>query len=201
MSDDQAAAPRPINACAHCGSDDADLPADPRHAPAGTILRASGKDGPQIVRSRGRRWTDAAEEIFIDRLAASCNVSWAAQECGFSTVAIYNRRRRDPAFADRWAAALAQGVARLDMMLVRTAEDFLEGRAPDPGSPFAAMTIRDAVSILKLHKPGVEGRPARYPGWRGRPRSLEEMRGSILAKFEAIERHERGPQGAPDGEA
>jgi hypothetical protein len=174
--------------CPHCGGSG-------RTGPAGTCLRASGKDGPQIVRSGGRRWTDEAEEIFLDALAATCNVTAAAERTGFSKEAIYRRRRSDPAFAARWAEALAQGVARLDMLLVRTAEDYLEGRAPDPDSPFASMTVRDAIAILKLHKPGTEGQPARYPGWRGRPRTMDEMRASILAKFDAIERQERASGG------
>ena len=80
-----------------------------RRGPEGTILRAGGKDGPQLIRSRGHRWTDEAGEIFLDHLAASCNVTWSAKQTGFSREAIYRRRRRDPRFAEVWRAALAQG--------------------------------------------------------------------------------------------
>lgn len=78
-----------------------------RAGPEGRQIRAGGKDGPQIIHSKGKRWTDKAEEIFLDRLAASNNATWAAKECGFSTEAIYARARRDPAFAGRMAAARA----------------------------------------------------------------------------------------------
>lgn len=174
-----AARPRTPEPCQACG----------RGGPAGSILRATGKDGIQIVNSKGKRMTDASDDLFFDALAASCNVTWSAGECGFSPAAIYARRRRDPAFAARWDSALAQGVARLEMLLVRQAEDYLEGRAPDPDAHMPQMSVADAIAILKLHKAAAAGQPAKYPGWRGRPRPLAEVHASILAKIEAIARH------------
>ena len=155
--------------------------------PSGTRIRASGKDGPQIIHSKGKRWTDEAEKLFLDHLAASCNVTASAATAGFSTVAIYNRRRADPDFAARWNAALDQGYARIEMLLVQRSGQLLEGYVPDPGSPLAAMTVKEAINVLQLHRAAVKGDGARAPGWRARPRSLDEMRDSILAKLEAIE--------------
>ena len=169
----------------------------------GTVLRGSGKDGPQIVRSDGRRWTDAAEAIFLDHLAASCNVTLAAGATGFSKFTVYKRRRVDPAFAARWQAALEQGYARLEMLLVRRATEALEGDPPDPGAPFPDMSVKDAIAILQLHRVSVKGEGARLPGWRARPRSLDEMRESILKKLEAIAGDPDRPDGpdSPNGEA
>jgi len=158
-----------------------------RRGPEGTILRAGGKDGPQIIASKGKRWTDAAEEIFLDSLAASCNVTLSAKACGFSREAIYRRRRRDPRFAGLWQTALAQGYARLEAALVRAAIDTMEGRAPDPDSPIPPMSARDAITLLKFHRDSVHGAGHR-PGWRGRPRSLDEVKQSILRKFAALDR-------------
>jgi hypothetical protein len=126
----------------------------------GRHIVRNGKDGQQIIAARGHRWTDEDEAVFLDCLAATCNVTLAAEKAGFSTEAIYRRRRRDPGFAERWQAALAQGYARIEIALVRRAADTLEGVAPDPDVPLATLTVRDAVAIL---------------------------RGSILAKLEAIE--------------
>src|SRR5690606_5426529 len=84
-------------------------PYDRAPAPAGTILRGSGKDGPQVVASNGGRWTDKARQRFLDELGASCNVTRAAALSGFSKVAVYRRRRADPVFAADWQAALEQG--------------------------------------------------------------------------------------------
>jgi hypothetical protein len=152
--------------------------------PPGTAILI-GKDGPQVIRSTGKRWRDEAETLFLDHLAATCNVTAAAEVAGFSREAIYKRRRQDPGFAERWQAALEQGYARIEMALVRRASDALEGFAPDPDTPIPAMTVQDAVTILKLHGAAVKGE-GRAPGWRARPRSLDEMRDSILAKLEAI---------------
>lgn len=150
-----------------------------------TVLRSGGKDGPQLIRSGGARWTDEAEARFLDCLAASANVTASAEAAGFSREAIYRRRRHDSAFAERWQAALEQGYARIEMLLVQRASDALEGFAPDPDTPIPEMTVRDAVTIFQLHRASVKG-DGRAPGWRARPRSLDEMRASILAKLEAI---------------
>jgi len=72
------------------------------------------------------------------------------------------------------------------MMLVQRANEALEGFAPDPDAPFPDMSVRDAINILQLHRSSVKGEGKR-PGWRGRPRSIDEVRGSILTKLEAIE--------------
>jgi len=157
--------------------------------PAGAILRSHGKDGPQLLRSRGHRWTEEAEEIFLDRLAASNNATWAAEQSGFSREAIYRRARRDPVFAEKMEAARAQSHGRIDEALARRAEDFLEGRPPDPDSPIVAMTVQDAIAIVKLYRarrdPEAVGR---RPAWPARPRSLAEVHESILRKLSAIAR-------------
>ena len=144
--------------------------------PAGTIIRSSG-----------HRWTDEAEAIFLDNLAASCNVKLSAAAAGFSTVAIYNRRRSDPGFAERWQAALAQGYARIEMALVKSATDALDGLKLDPETPIPTMTVKDAINILQLHHASVKGGDTRRPGWLARPRSLDEVRESILRKLAAFE--------------
>ena len=155
--------------------------------PEGRITRASGKDGPQRIASRGKRWTDEAEALFLDALAASCNVTWSAATAGFSPEAIYARRRREPAFAEQWRLALVQGHARLEAGLVAAAIATVEGRAPDPAFPIPPMSVADLIAVLKLHQASVHG-TGKSPGWRGRPRSLAEVRQSILTKLAAIHR-------------
>jgi hypothetical protein len=165
-----------------------------RSGPKGTILRGGGKDGPQRIRSGGKRWTDEAEAIFLDRLAASNNATWAAEQCGFSREAIYKRARRDPGLAERMAAARAQGVGRVDELLLRAAENFLSGEPPEgapagdgPRTPFPPMTVQEAIAIQKLYRPAIAGE-GRRPAWPARPRSLAEVHDSILRKLSAIAR-------------
>lgn len=144
-----------------------------------------GKDGPQLIRIEGRRWSDAAEARFLDHLAASCNVTAAAEAAGFTRVAIYRRRRNDPAFAQRWQAALEQGATRIEALLLRRAEEALEGFAPDPDLPIPPMSVKDALAILGHHRRAVERGPRSRRQW-ARPRSLDELSDSILRKLEAI---------------
>jgi hypothetical protein len=158
-----------------------------RRGPEGSIARAGGKDGPQIIHSDGHRWTDEAEAIFLDSLAASNNARWSADQCGFSTEAIYARARRHPDFAEKMAAArfLAQG--RIDEGLSRAAEDFLAGKAPAPDAPIVVTSVEQAIAIQKLNRPAQTGE-GRRPAWPARPRALDEVRGSILRKLSAIAR-------------
>ena len=154
--------------------------------PSATTRIRSGKDGPQRVALRGKRWTEAAEVKFFDHLAASCNVTYAAAKVRFSREAIYHRRRTNAAFALKWQDALAQGVARINMALVHEVEQALAGTTPDPDTPMPKMTVADMINVIRLHSPAVTGE-GRSPGWRRRPRKLAEVHASILIKLEAIE--------------
>lgn len=155
------------------------------HGPEGILLYGRGKDGRQLVRSTGKRWSDEAEAGFLDHLAASCNVTASAQAAGFTPAAVYKRRRGDPGFAEKWEAALQQGYARLEALLVQRAIEALEGFAPDAETPLPEMTVKDARAILGHHRRTVEGGPRSRRQW-ARPRTLDEMRDSILAKLEAV---------------
>ncbi|HYE58036.1 MAG TPA: hypothetical protein VD948_06005 [Rhodothermales bacterium] len=131
-----------------------------RSRPEGSQLYF-GRHGPQRVNTRGARWSDEAETIFLDHLAATANVSASAKACGFTTQALYARRRKDAAFERRWDAALAQGYAHIEALLVQRAIEALEGFEPDPDTPIMIrdMTVKDAMILLGHHRRVVEGRP------------------------------------------
>jgi hypothetical protein len=159
----------------------------PAKGPAGAILRRSGKDGPQLIRSDGHRWTEEAEEIFLDALAATNNATWAAAQCGFARETVYARARRDPDFAERMATARTFGAGRVTDLLFQTAENFLAGRPPDPDGPFPQMSVRDAIAVVRMYE-AQQGGEGKRPAWPARPRSLDEVRDSILRKLSAIAR-------------
>jgi hypothetical protein len=152
----------------------------------GTTI-ARGRWGTQVVATRGRRWSDEAEAVFLDHLAATCNVKLSAKECGFSPQALYMRRRNDPAFMQRWDAALSHGYAHLEALMVQRAIEVFEGFAPDPDAPvrMPEVTVQDALILLGHHRRKMEGGPKSRREW-ARPRSLDEVRDSILRKLEAI---------------
>ncbi|HEU4650163.1 MAG TPA: hypothetical protein VFS49_01995 [Croceibacterium sp.] len=167
-----------------------DRTAAPPGPPGRLLLR--GPCGTQVRSTTGHRWSDEAETLFLDQLAATCNVTLAGEACGFTHAALYRRRRNDAAFAQRWDAALAQGYTHLESLLLRRACDAMEGMAPDPTAAvhIPEMTVRDALTILGHHRRRLEGRPPSRREWRRR-RPFEEARDSILSKLEAFERARR----------
>jgi hypothetical protein len=167
---------------------DEDAAAEPG-GPAGRLL-LRGPCGTQIRTTKGHRWSDEAETLFLDQLAATCNVTLAGEACGFTHAALYRRRRNDAAFSQRWDAALAQGYAHLESLLVRRACEALEGVAPDPNAAVLVpeVSMRDALAVLGHHRRQVEGGP-RSRRWRPREQpSIEEVREEILRKVAAMER-------------
>ena len=80
-------------------------------AGSGAQLRAVRKDG----------WTAERRRIFMETLAATCNVSEAARTAGMNLSSAYYQKRRDPGFAREWAQALNIGYAELEALLLRQA--------------------------------------------------------------------------------
>lgn len=161
-------------------------------APEGSMVRVGPTGREQLVRSSGWQWTDAAEEIFLDALAASCNVSYAAEEAEFCTPTVYRQRRLRPEFAERWQAALEQGYARLEQALLESALDSMSGVEFDESRPIPRMTVDQAMNVLRAHRNEVRGDGRRGPGQPNRPRRLDEVRAGILKKLDAIERTQTG---------
>jgi hypothetical protein len=154
------------------------------------VVRAEKGRGSKIVRTAGARWSLAAERRFLEVLAATANVSAAAEAAGFSTTALYRRRMRWPGFAAEWNLALEQGYARIEAMLVERASDSLR-REPVAGDGAApAMSVAEAMNLLRLHRATVRGGAPQDYAWRQAPPDAEAVRASILRKIEAIERVE-----------
>ena len=80
-------------------------------AGSGAQLRAVRKDG----------WTAERRTLFMETLAATCNVSEAARVAGKNLSSAYYQKRRDPAFAREWAQALSVGYGELEALLLRQA--------------------------------------------------------------------------------
>jgi hypothetical protein len=161
------------------------------------IVRASKAGRPCIARPGPGRWTAGAERTFLAVLTATANVKAAARAAGVSTVAVYNRRKNWPAFAEQWRIALAEGYVRLETLLIHAAtatldpEPELEARPESYGAP--AMTVEQAMHLFKLHRASQHGgKPQRY-GWRRQEPDIEDVRAEILRKVAALEQA-RGSQ-------
>lgn len=162
--------------------------------PTGSRVRYGPTGRAQRIKTGGHQWSDEAEELFFDHLAASCNVRGSAEAVGFTTYTVYRQRRLRPEFAEKWRIALAQGYARLEMALVEAAVDSLEEIDFDADRPIPRLTVEQAMNLLKLHGPEVREERAGRPGRLAAPKSVEYYRESILRKIAAI-RAARGAAG------
>ena len=177
---------RPVHACGRPRAGRVgEAPTDPREL----IVRLSKREGAQIVRAGEGRWSPAVEADFFAWLAAGFGVNHAARQIGFSTVALYKRRLRDPDFSARWAAVRAEGLARNDALLIDSVPRSLDPEVMAAADGLPVPTIAEAIQIQRLYRrDGEGGEPRGRGGWPARPRSLDEMRGSIFKKLSAIAR-------------
>jgi len=133
------------------------------------VVRGTNGVRVQIARARVRQWTPRVEGRFLVALAASCNVKLACAEAGLSVPSVYLHRRRWPAFAARWDAAIAVGYDRLDQELVACA---IRGMDPEfrasagwEEAPIPPMTVDEAIRLTGLHQRRAR-RPGKWPGVR-----------------------------------
>ncbi|MEA3011670.1 MAG: hypothetical protein QOD42_215 [Sphingomonadales bacterium] len=153
------------------------------------VVRGSGGSGGgrrvQIARARLHQWTPRVEDRFLATLAATCNVKAACAEVGLSQASAYLHRERWPGFARRWGEAIAVGYARIEEALTQNGENLFSSLGLPPEAPMPPMSVEQAIHILHMHKNEVKelgGRPGR---WR-RPRTLDEVRPSLLRKLAAV---------------
>jgi hypothetical protein len=152
------------------------------------------RSGKPHKRERRDGWTAKKREVFLDVLAATCNVSRAAGAVGMSTTGLYQLRLRDGGFAALWAEALELGYQRL--------EDELLARALGTGGSDPAVELRNpegeradpvpelvgpfdpdlAMRILKLRASIGPGRPGRA---RAKP-SQAEVDAELMRRLDAL---------------
>jgi len=132
-----------------------------------TALRTQGGE-PLVVRTRsgrlqvrpahGGKLTQAAEQLFLQALSATCNIRLSAAAAGASPAAFYRRRQRNPAFAREFRLALEMGYERLEAAAVAAglpashADDAWRRNDPPPIPP---LTADQALHLLTLHEKSV----------------------------------------------
>lgn len=121
--------------------------------------------------------TAAAFERFLAQLAVSAHVEQAAAEAGLALGVLHDRRRRDPAFAQAWRAAVLTGYDRIEAALIRRA-------LGQPDAPGAKLDVQLALALLTKHRPEVEraAKDAKDASFRA-PRDVAEA--VLLGKLKA----------------
>ena len=159
----------------------------PATAPAEASIRRAINRQTKLFRTAGRRWSARAEAAFLETLAASANVTAAAEAAGFSTTAIYKRRLNDARFAARWAEAMEVGYTRLECLAIEAGAAALSGTPLGAGGPLPPMTAADVLNLLRLHRAGVRGGRAQRYDWRKAEPDIEEVRAEILRRLAVMD--------------
>lgn len=95
-------------------------------APTTTLAGTPAADVATTTELPARGWTPERKVMFLDRLASHGNVRAACRAVGLSAEAAYRQRRRDPLFAQGWAAAVVLGRECSLQVLAERAIDGIE---------------------------------------------------------------------------
>jgi hypothetical protein len=158
------------------------------------VLRRNSRGLMQVTMTREGHWTSVIEADFLARLAATGNFDACALAVGFQPATVHERVRKWPAFARACERALAEADVALTYKLTAHAHALLRrpGEAVAAGIEEEAVPFDPAMAMkilahIDARKYGRSGKGRR----KGPPeRSFRQACDSILAKIEAIERHE-----------
>ncbi|HET9637754.1 MAG TPA: hypothetical protein VFP12_00935 [Allosphingosinicella sp.] len=170
----------------------------PGRKPAGEaepVLRRNSRGRMQVTLTREGHWTSRIEADFLARLAATGNFDACALAVGFQPASVHERVRKWPAFARECERALNEADVALTYRLAAHAHALMRrpGEAEAAGieeeavpfDPAMAMKILAHIDARKFGRSG-KGRRKGPP-----ERTFSQACDSILAKIEAIERHEK----------
>jgi molybdenum-dependent DNA-binding transcriptional regulator ModE len=161
----------------------------------------------QIVATRQGKWTKSKEALFFDAMRQCGNVAASARVVGMSESSVWTRRREWPAFRERMEEALDEAEVVLEFRLATCGNNVGAGKEDDgetgtvtsdrPPMPFDP---EFALRFLKWREEKRRGRSSRGGRDWQRPKTLDEVRDSILRKLNAIHRHrEKFEKPAEDG--
>ena len=132
-------------------------------------------------------FTEAKRQVFLDHLAACCNVTAAAAGAGIGVSTVYDARRRDPVFAQQWDEAIDAGYATLEALLIERAAvggAYAPGETKVPGPETIDTWL--ALDLLRLSRaPRAPRRTGGAPPRRASEKALAE---AILAKLDVLEK-------------
>jgi hypothetical protein len=163
------------------------------------IIRGCAGRSVQRQKIHASGWTKARRQIFLDTLAATCNVRRSVAAVGMTARGAYLLRRRDPGFDALWKDAMAIGYQRLEEALLQRALESIndiEINADDaanavivPGSGFSKGPLTSAevqliLSLVNRHRATVEGRGK--PGNSRRYATPEEVDARLTAKLDSL---------------
>ena len=164
---------------------------------------ASGRG--ELVVSRGKvrragaeRWSKRKERIFFDELAATANITMAAEAAGVSTNAVHARRLKHRLFAAKWAAVEAAAKSSINMHLIEEAKKTFDPANLDTGDVKPRVSIDQAIKISQIGAKKAQQEEVSDP-FEDEAASLDEegleaVRESIFGKLQRIRASNRREQ-------
>jgi hypothetical protein len=162
-------------------------------------IRGGNRRRVQVRKAVPRGFTAAKRQVFLDHLAACCNVTRAAAAAGVGVSTVYDLRRRDPEFARQWEEAIEAGYATLEALLIERAAlgkapggcGYTPGDTPVPGPETIDTWL--ALDLLRLSRaPKAPRRGSGPPPRRASEKALDE---ALLAKLDVLGRRMKGARG------
>jgi hypothetical protein len=143
---------------------------DPEEVAGPVAVRVSKREGAQVVRAGAGRMSERDKGAFLGHLRRTGTAAHAAAAAGFSTTALYNRRKKDPRFAEQWREAKEDGCRRVSLGLLDAAEAALDPERDAAAEGLPVVSVSEAIAILKVHRfdrgDGVAGRRSRGRSFR-----------------------------------
>jgi hypothetical protein len=185
---------------AHRGLAGATGPFDCPQGGGPNMIRRGKRGRLQLVSTGQDRWNAAVERRFLEALRACGSVRGAARAVGFSEGAIWERRRKWPAFAKALEELLDEAELALEFRLsclgsdvVPAQEETETGESEVP--PSVPFDPDFAMRFLKWREEKRRGRGRRTP--HAKPPTIEEVTEKIIRRVQAIKRHRQRGGGPP----
>lgn len=155
-------------------------------AKSGTGKIGAGKALVGGKRPRMQRATKAQasaatrQRRFLERLSESCNIAASCAAAGITSGTVYRWRMTSAEFRARWAVALREGYAKLELMLIEramngTVKTSEKGGVIDRTHEYPNNV---AMSLLRMHRDSAAASEAEHD-----PEELEEVRRRIARKL------------------
>jgi hypothetical protein len=130
-----------------------------------------------------RKFSVAAQRLFLSHLAQTANVTASAKVAGVTTAPVYDLRGKSEDFRNRWHRALCEGYARLEANLLAEALSPASGNMKDSTFKLRQMKIRLGSSLLAAHRATVRGETPATPS---KSRDPKEVQQRLEARFAAM---------------
>lgn len=149
-----------------------------------------GNNRKMQVRRKERRvlFGKRRKEIFLEHLAATCNVAASAEAAGVAVGTVYAHRMKDREFAGKWWLALEQGAAKLVALRLQRDVERAERLIVTGDLPPDESTVMDMLKLmnqLREHVRGITGQP-KQAGRAPQRASIEETCKALAKRLRAF---------------